>query len=306
MNLLVVRLGAMGDVIHTLPAVATLRRAFPNDRISWAIEPRWMELLQGNPHVDQVLAMDRSKLRWSYANLSADDFEIAIDFQGLLKSAAVVLLSGARRCYGFAAARERAAAIFYSCRVAATAAHVVDRNLELARGAGASEGVIEFPVPAGRPEGDLPDGPFVLASPLAGWKAKQWPLESYARLAADLDMPLVLNGPPDAENELRSVPGCRVHLSGLPGLIDATRRAAAVVGIDSGPMHLAAALRKRGVAIFGPTDPARNGPYGGSLEVVRHASAVTTYKRLPAIHPSMQAVTPETVLHALQNSRHSR
>ncbi len=105
----------------------------------------------------------------------------------------------------------------------------------------------------------MPEGDFVLASPLAGWGAKQWPLENYARLAdklrRDCGLPLVLNAPHPIE-----MAGAMSHVSGIPGLIDATRRATAVVGVDSGPMHLAAALGKPGVAIFGPTDPARNGP----------------------------------------------
>ena len=103
--------------------------------------------------------------------------------------------------------------------------------------------------------------------------------EMYSRTRMRLDMPLVVNGPPEAARILRAIRGAHVHLSRLAGLIDATRRAHAVIGVDSGPMHLAAALAKPGVAIFGPTDPARNGPYGGSLKVLRSAAAVTTYKR---------------------------
>lgn len=89
-------------------------------------------------------------------------------------------------------------------------------------------------------------------------------------------------------------------MSGLPGLIDATRRAAAVVGVDSGPLHLAAALEKPGVAIYGPTDPARNGPYGATFTVLRAPGAATSYKRQPAIDPSMAAITADQVLEALQ------
>jgi heptosyltransferase-1 len=155
-----------------------------------------------------------------------------------------------------------------------------------------------FALPEGRPEGVLPDGPFVLASPLAGWAGKQWPLEYYAKLAAMFrasGYSLVLNGPHTIE-----VPGALPHASGLAGLIWATRRAAAVVGIDSGPLHLAAALCKPGVAIFGPTDPARNGPYGGSIRVLRARGARTTYKRHDEIDPSMRAVTPEEVWAALR------
>src|SRR5439155_20434798 len=136
----------------------------------------------------------------------------------------------------------------------------------------------------------LPETDFVLASPLAGWQSKQWPMEHYeslaARLKRELGIPLVLNGPPGS-----SLP----HESGLPGLIHATRRAIAVVGMDSGPLHLAAALDKPGVAIFGPTDPQRNGPYRSSLEVLRSPSAVTSYKRRAEIDESMRQVSPEEV-----------
>jgi heptosyltransferase-1 len=97
------------------------------------------------------------------------------------------------------------------------------------------------------------------------------------------------------------IPGAIPHFSGLPGLIHATRRAAAVVGVDSGPLHLAAALAKPGVAIFGPTDPARNGPYGGSLRVLRSPAAATTYKRGTEIHESMLGVSPVEVCEALRS-----
>src|SRR5581483_9929801 len=153
------------------------------------------------------------------------------------------------------------------------AAHVVDRNLDLAVAAGATSILSSFPLPPGSPEEPLPDGDFVLACPLAGWRSKQWPAEYYTvlatRLRRELGVPLVLNAPPGAI--FPPAPDALLHTSGIPGLIYATRRATAVLGVDSGPLHLAAALSRPGVAIFGPTDPARNGPYGGSLQVLRSA-----------------------------------
>src|ERR1019366_9539686 len=149
------------------------------------------------------------------------------------------------------------------------AEHAIERNLELAAGAGASHLLRTFPLPVGAPEGSLPEGKFVLTSPLAGWGAKQWPLDHWSQLAGLLDMPLVVNGAPDSAQALQQIRGAHVHLSGVPGLIDATRRAHAVIGVDSGPLHLAAALLNPGVAIFGPTNPARHGPYGGTIRVLR-------------------------------------
>jgi heptosyltransferase-1 len=160
-------------------------------------------------------------------------------------------------------------------------------------------------LPEGRREGELPER-FVLAAPLAGWTSKQWPLENYAplarRLKEDFGLSLVLNGAPNAEAALGAVEGASVHVSGIAGLIDATRRATAVVGLDSGPMHLAAALGKPGVALFGPTDPARNGPYGDSLTVLRDPSAKTSYQRGSVIDPALRALTPDVVAAALSRS----
>jgi len=109
-----------------------------------------------------------------------------------------------------------------------------------------------------------------------------------------------VNGPPAATETLSRIGGALVHVSGLPGLIDATRRAVGVIGIDSGPLHLAAGLGRPGVAVFGPTDPARNGPYGGTITVLRDAAAPTTYKRDRNISASMRAIRPEAVVAALR------
>jgi heptosyltransferase-1 len=98
---------------------------------------------------------------------------------------------------------------------------------------------------------------------------------------------------------LQQIRGAHVHLSGLPGLIDATRRAHAVIGVDSGPLHLAAALAKPGVAIYGPTDPSRNGPYGGTIRILRSPNAATDYARRATPHASMLAITPRMVAEAL-------
>jgi heptosyltransferase-1 len=306
-RVLVIRLSAMGDIIHTLPAAATLKHNFPHLELCWAVEARWAVLLEGNPFVDHILVVERGMqgLLGTLARLRAHRFEWAVDFQGLVKSALVGSFARADRIFGFhhSQVRERLAALFYSTKVRARSAHVVDRNLELAAATGASTIVHVFPLPQGRPEGELPSGGFVLASPFAGWTAKQWPLEHYSALGRllrqALGLPLVLNGPPEARPLLEHVPHTWLHVSSVVGLIDATRRATAVVGVDSGPMHLAAALGKPGVAIFGPTDPARNGPYGDSFTVLRAPRVATSYKRRSQIDSSMRDVTPEAVFQAL-------
>ncbi len=306
-RILVVRLGAMGDIVHALPAVASLKQSFPGAQLTWVVEPQWAALLEGNPFVNRVILLrrrDAAGLLASWRELRSATFDFAVDFQGLIKSAVVAAAAGPKRIFGWdrGQLREAAAGVFYTHRASSAAAHVVDRNLDLAAAAGARQTLRVFPLPAGRPEAALPDGDFVLASPMAGWRAKQWPVENYLALGRlllhELKLPLVLNGPPGAQ--LGTADGTWPHACGLPGLLDATRRAAAVVGVDSGPMHLAAALGKTGVALFGPTDPARNGPYGDSLRVLRWPGAVTSYKRLDAIDESMRRITVGEVFESLR------
>ena len=303
MRILIVKLGAMGDVVHTLPAAASLRRGYPDAEIVWVIDPKWTPLLDGNPHIDSVIALNRRSLtsvRAAAAELREQPFDLAVDFQGLLKSGMVARASGAKQRWGFenAELREELAGMFYTGRAAVAARHVVDKNLELAVGAGGSvPDSPEFALPAGELEGELPQGPFVLACPRAGWASKEWPVEYYAELASLLPCPLVLNAP-----EAIRAAGCASHVSRVAGLIDATRRATAVVGVDSGPLHIAAALGKPGVAIFGPTDPGRNGPYGGSIRILRVDDAVTTHKRGKTVADSMRAITPQQVAEALRLS----
>ncbi len=309
LRILIVRIGSMGDIIHALPATATLKHSFPGSFLCWAVDPKWADLLEGNPFIDRLILLERTSLRglWeAWRQLRKFRFDFAVDFQGLVKSALTASVARPDRIFGFhqSQLREKPAALFYSNKIRVSAAHVVDRNLELAAATGASSILRSFPLPEGSPEGELPSGGYVLACPLAGWTAKQWPLEHFGvlarRLREELGLALVLNGPPHALPLLSAVPEAVKHVSGVPGLIYATRKAVAVVGIDSGPLHLAAALRKPGVAIFGPTDPARNGPYGGNFTVLRSPDVVTTYKRRAEIDSSMRAITPEAVFEALR------
>jgi heptosyltransferase-1 len=259
----------MGDILHTLPAVAAL------GRVTWLTKPQWLPLVEGNPAVDVAITSPV----WG-------GFDRAYDFQGLIKSAILARLASSV-VLGFDTPRETAARWFYKRRIARQGLHVVEHNLALADAAGPAR----FWVPEGRPEGRLPDGAFVLACPLAGWGAKQWPVENYRELAKRIPVPLILNGPPGSDFD---------HQSSLAGLIHATRRAAAIVGVDSGPLHLAAALAKPGVAIYGPTDPARNGPYGGTIRVLRDPNAETTYRRTAEPARSMLAITPAMVAAELE------
>ena len=302
-RILVIRLGAMGDIFHTMPAVAALRASYPTAKITWIVESKWQSLLAGCPFVDEVLALDRSNiagLASAWSDLRSRRFSLAVDFQGLIKSGLIALASGADTRLGYERSqlRESLASIFYSASKPVDAVHVVDRHRQLV----SAVSPVEFYLPPGAAEAPLPVGPYVLTCPMAGWGAKQWPKEYYVELARgvaeQLGMPLVVNGPPGTM--FSHFKPAFVHLSGLPGLMEATRRATAVVGLDSGPLHMAAAIQKPGVAIFGPTDPARNGPYGGTLRVLRSAKAATSYKRENVEHAAMRSITPRMVLDELK------
>ena len=302
-EILVIRLGAMGDILHVLPAVATLRRSFPHQKISWAVAKKWVPLLEGNPNVDFLLPFDRtSPAQFLQSLRTVHDVRpsLAIDFQGLIQSALLGRASRPHVYWGWnrSVVRESLAALFYTHAYVPHATHKVETNLELAQAAGASSVARDFYIPPGREEGILPGDPFVLTSPFAGWAGKQWPLEFYESLAKKLKeagIPLVANIPPDRDPEFSKFPSILKHTSSLEGLIYATRRAAAVLGLDSGPLHLAAALGKPGVALYGPTDPAINGPFGGSIDVLRTSDAMTSYKRGDEVDTSMRAISVDQV-----------
>lgn len=307
-QVLVIRLGAMGDILHALPAVASLR-ASSGVRIAWIVKPQFRELLDGSGIADEILEFRRRGIRpllSTLRSLRQHRFDCAVDFQGLIQSALAARLSRARRVIGFGRAllREPLAALFYHDRVQSPAAHVVDRYLDLAAAAGAAQRLIQFPLPPGREEGRLPQDRFLLASPFAGWGSKQWPLEHWLALAelihAELQLPLVFNVSPAQAAAFGTHKGIHLHVSSISGLIYATRRAAAVIGVDSGPMHLAAALDRPGVAIYGPTDPQRNGPYSRRIRVLRDPAARTSYARAAEPDPSMRAISPRQVLDALR------
>jgi heptosyltransferase-1 len=329
----------MGDILHSLPAVAALRESFPSAVIGWAIEERWSALLSSpealtaargpeKPLVDNVHLVDTRAwrtapfsdetwraIRQAVKTVRAVHYDISIDIQGAIKSALLGRLARPQRCFGFAQPWESAATMFYSHQVQATGTHIVDRNLSLAVGAGArTPSSAEFPVPVDRvsevwAEHELAQrgtDEFAILNPGAGWGAKCWPGEKYGelarRLAAHGITSLVNFGPGEeslVETVERSSGGTARRIScSLSELIALTRRAILLVAGDTGPLHLAVALNIPSVAMFGPTNPERNGPYGGRAMVVRSPESTTTYKRSGEAERGLASVTVDEVLAA--------
>jgi len=259
-KLLVIRLSAFGDVIHTIPAVVALREKF---EIEWAVDTAYRELVE---IVAGVKAIPLALRKWSLANVGAlRGHDVAIDFQGLLKSAILAHASGARERYGFAPAfiREKPAAWFVNHRVPIDpATHVVEWNLQLARAVEPSVQPLDVdfsPFAADEPRGFA--GRVVLL-PGAGRGEKEWPPDRYRELAGRFGgKALAVWGP--GQRTLAEATGAEVAPpTNLRELARLLRDALVVVGGDTGPLHLAAALGTRVVGLYGPTNPARNGPYG--------------------------------------------
>ena len=324
-SLLVVRLSAMGDIIHTLPAAAALRQAFPHATLGWLIEERWAELLctlrypRSGPRSPQRPLVDRvhsiNTAEWRHAPVSFNtwqqmavglsqlrgiQYDAVIDFQGAVRSALLARWSGAPIVYGSALPRENAASMFYTRKVLlkTNGTHVVEQALALAGAVIPTGGIpamaepqVEFPVDpdaeskiAGLTAG-VSD--FAILNPGAGWGAKRWPAERYGQVAKELAKDgicsLVNYGPGEedlaAAVEAAGEGAARKISCSVSELIALTRRARLLIGGDTGPMHLAAALKIPVVAIFGPTNPARNGPFGTRSIVLRSASSMTDHRR---------------------------
>jgi heptosyltransferase I len=322
-SFLLVRLGSLGDLVHTLPAVAALRDTFPNARIDWVVERKWALLLELVTGINSIIALDRSIAGHlaCIRRLRSERHDCAIDFQGLYKSAVLAWLSGARSRIGSdrGAAREPGAARFYTERVPLTGRHIAETNLSLALRAGAERpSVMRFPLRV--PDDEIVrlrarltgEGvqDYVVVSPGGGWGAKCWPPERYGELCSELarrhGLRAVVNIGPGEESLapglLRAAGNAKpiVLTPSLRELAAILEQARIVVAGDSGPLHLAAALGTHVVALFGPTDPARNGPLPRGRVLRNASSEETSHKRVAAYSQRMLSLSVDQVLAAAE------
>jgi lipopolysaccharide heptosyltransferase I len=295
MRILIVKLGSIGDIVHTLPALAALRRSMPYAEISWVVERRAAEILKDNPIIDRLIEVDTKALRRGLMSgetlraprqqlrrLRASAFDIALDFQGLLKSASIARLSGARRVFGYSreGLREPASQFLLSKAVfVPRKTHVIAKSLRLLNGA------LQVPIPLNSHEYEFPigisshdeleatvaagNGRYAILNPGGGWPTKLWSAERFGLLADQLWShfaleSLITYGPGEAELA-ESVIRCSksgkargVKLS-LKGFFALAKGAHVYVGGDTGPTHLAIAAGAPIVGLFGPTEWWRNG-----------------------------------------------
>lgn len=303
-GILLVRLSALGDIVHALPVARALRRSMSGVRLYWAVERRFADFVRSTGSVDDVIEVDTSAWRaalfaprtWSSIRrlrrrLVSLELEYALDLQGLLKSAAIARMAGAATCLRMPREhlREKPAALLIRDEVSVPpeATHVVEKNLCFASHLGADVSQVDF----GRlfTDGDAEWAEAALAEmgvsglravmlwPGGNWPTKRWPADRFAQLGrrlGDVGRVVVGWGPGErdlAEEVASSVPGaCLAPEAGISRLAALIGKAALFVGGDTGPLHIAAAVGVPTVGIYGPTSPRRNGPYGRASRVIFH------------------------------------
>jgi len=333
----VVRIGAMGDILHALPAVTALRLAHPTWEIGWVVEPRWRGLLAapgtqvrgpGMPVADRLhfaptreWALQPIHLKTATSigllrkELLAASYDAVLDLQGSIRSAAIARMAKIRRVIGEAEPREKPAHWFFTERVVTRGAHVIEQDIELAAAVAGDELTFthaQLPVdPAAEAWCDdllASSGtrPVALINPGAGWGAKRWPVERYARVARGLmerGFRILVNaGPseePMADVIVKETSGAAIPLAtSLDQLVAVSRRIALCIAGDTGPLHLACALGKPVVGIYGPTDPSRNGPFGTEFRVLRSPDSRRDHSRREEPEAGLLSITPDDVLQA--------
>ena len=300
-TILIVRLGSLGDLVHTLPAVAAIRHAYPHAQIDWLVDAVHAPFLELVPVVSSLVTLrDRTVRGWLDVRrtLRGRAYDVAIDFQGLLKSAALARLSGAKRVVGFdrPALREGTAAPFYTERVTVDdSQHVIRKNLQLAAALAPGPSSLEFPIAAVETAVVTAflagiGAPYAVLNPGAAWPNKRWPPDRLAAVARALRerhgiVSVVLWGPGEEPiaREVVTGSGDAARLApetGLRDLLALVRRARVMISGDTGPTHIAAALGVPVVSIFGPTDFRRNGPWAGDdIAISRYDSCDCHYER---------------------------
>jgi heptosyltransferase-1 len=314
-NILIVKLGSIGDIVHTLPSLAALRRRFPDARIDWLVERRSCEILFDNPCLDKLLVVDtlswRKKLYspgvWrqigeSVREIRARPYDVVFDFQGLVKSGLCSRLARSPRRVGFDRSdlREPVSAVFTNEHAVSTdgRCHVIDKNLSLLRAVGIETKERRFPIeiPKALEEqaaarlASMGLAEFAAINAGGGWPTKRWGPEKYGKLAAELHRErklesLVFWGPGEETLARRVVEASSGAVRMAPAttireLVAYLKLARLFVGGDTGPLHIADAIGVPVVGIFGPSDPVLNGPFGGEDAVVwKSVSCSPCYKK---------------------------
>lgn len=324
-RLLLLRTSALGDVVHALPVLAALRRAFPAAKIAWGVDEAFAPLLAGHALLDEIVPLPLRRwrrrdgsptgdLRAAVARLRRFAPEVAIDLMGNHKAALLARASGAPTRIGAARRdrREPASALWINRPVALRGEHAVDRGLELLAPLGLAPEPVDFAPEAlacGRDR--QPGGSYVYLHPGAAWGNKRYPPANWGLVARELGrasgLPVLVGVAPGEEELARAVvaaSGGAAHehaAPSIPDLVGAIRGARLVLAGDTGATHLARALGRPLVAVHGPTDPARHGPWRAPESVVLHRLACSfCHQRMDETKACLLGIPPfEIVARAL-------
>ena len=328
-SILVIKMSALGDIIHALPSLHSLRTMFPEAAIHWVVEPRFKDLLPGPPWIDSTIFFDKAALKPGKLigglldlrrRLKAAAPDLVIDLQGLLKSTLCAVLSGCSNRLGYCEMREGSRFFTRPIKGPNATGHVIERYRDVIRSLGPVPGELFFPLPdfadeAEQAKGNLAalklGGPPAIIFPGAGWSSKLWPPENYAILARELSakgLPVVIggssaDGPAAQEIIAKARPLDIPDLTGstsLKGLMGLVSQAAVCVGADTGPQHIAAAVGTPTVTLFGPSSAERAGTLGDrAANVSASAPCSPCFKRAcPKEFICMDLIKPEAVLAA--------
>lgn len=290
-KILIIKPSSLGDIIHTFPAVSIIRKCFPTSYIAWLINENFKEVLEGHPYLDEIIVFPRyvflKKGIPFLKELRTRGFDIAIDFQGLFRSASISVLSGARERIGFRQGREFSS-MFYTrpIDIDRNVLHAVDKNVQLASSICGGIFDIDFTFNISQRairkmkeffhNLDI-DGEIIALNPVTRWHSKMWLEERWALLADELSekgIIFFLGGTGEEDVIDRIIRKMKRRSFSLAGKLDLQELAAfltrcrLLITIDSGTMHLASALRVPIVALFGPTNPVYCGPYGQDEGVI--------------------------------------
>jgi len=295
-NILIIKPSALGDIVHALPALSALRRSFPDAEISWLVRPQFAGLLEGHPDLTGIIPFDRKFLgkMWYHPGallaflglcrrLRRSRFDAVFDFQGLFRTAALARVSGCKKRFGIAQAREFAPVMYtHKVRQETDCIHVVDLYMKIVRAAGASQLDVKFTLPRDPAaeksverllaNENINTENYAVLIPGSAHDDKCWPVERFAALAEKLsrehNLSIVATGSSSEAPLLARLADAAdvpvTNLAGktsIPELIALLRRAKLVVGNDTGPAHIAAALDTPTVIVFGRSNPARLAPY---------------------------------------------
>ena len=327
-KILIVKPSSLGDVVHSLPFLNSVRSCFPKAEIHWVIAKGLEGLLEGNPMIDRLIVINKDRwkkisraastlreVRGLFREIGGEAYDLAVDLQGLMRSGVITMASRARMRIGFSEARE-GSRLFYNKKViGGRDVHAVDRYLKIASALGCETGEPVFPFPLtkkGAQEGkELREkfGDYIVIVPGARWDTKIGPAENFGKVAAMLSVRCVVAGSVSdgkiAERVVGASRGNAVSLAGRTGiteLIELMRGAKLAISNDSGPMHIAAALDVPVVAVFGPTSAGRTGPYGNRHTIVESGvpCAPCYRKKCPDVK-CMRGIAPEVVYEKVKN-----